>query len=971
MAIKTEAQAQAIARAIKEGKATGQARERGMALLRDFREKSQPSTTTELINAPAQGFNTAVGSAVGGFVDLANLLIKAADAGLEFAGVPEDAIIPSEKPFMGGAAIRENLAKTGIGYENYEDLPLDQQPIARGGEAAGLTATFAAPFFGAASRVNPAQVLAANTAPVGAARAVPETVRNLASTMVKDTAKQPGRMAAIEGVGAASAGVGRALAEASDPGNETLGMMAETFTPMATTLPLLRGTINVGQKIAGNFTEEGREQAAKKIIEKRLREGGFLEKDQKDLVDQLVKRETGEDGIERLTVREGIGSQTPAQATGNPVLTQLENTLVRDGNEQLRTAISTQTKKAADELNASINKLSKSSNPLLVREGQKLRINQFKANLDNRLNKAQERADTAVATILGKNSDDARNASEASRKILDGELKQARALEAQLWGKVDKNVNATTTNTMRAFKEFKGQLLPNEKVKTPLEGWVRDLMKRKKKSAEVKSNRGFAATAKNLGFEQPFTIKAKELFRARSRGLELARDARAQKDFSGAKKLQKLSDAVLDDLLQVTGDTAIVAREFSKDLNEKFNNPTIRNILDKDMDVSLEAASRGVSDTQRALNFAAMKRATQRSIETMENPKMTNTLDRMQKQFMQNAAAKTVNLQTGKIEPKALSNFIRDNAQTIKEVGLVRDLADVEQKVKLAGILEKTYKRGKILANEGESVAARLAYGKGTPDNPNNLHDAILHAKTSLNQEAALRDLVNAGRRGANPKEFEALQHAVFDDLIGSAKKTIKVKEGEFELISGANLENILNKKTGKNSYLDNLKKTGLITKAQADNLTDVLIPSSKQFEQVVQDPAQMSRVVTYGDGFMNLLARWSGSQVGAESVGGRGAPLMMAGAVSRQFQKMFDKVPMMNLQHTLTKAVQDPKFMAMLLTKPKKRVLQSGIKANLDDGIKEYIKAQSARAADTFTGGRVNAYLLQQGIIPSEDTSD
>ena len=953
MAIKTKAQAQAIARAIKEGKATGQARERGIALLRDYRVKSQPSTTTQLISTPAMGFNTAFGSVAGGAGDLANLLIKAAAAGLDFVGVPG---ADSPRLLPGSADVRRGLKAVNLGYENYEDLPLDQQALARGGEVAGTTTAFFTPFLRAASRVNPGAVLAAQSAPVGAARVVPETVRNLASRMVKDTAQQPGRMAAVEGVGALAAGAGRTLAEASDPGNETLGMMAETFTPMGATLPLLRGAGRAAQSVAGNFSEQGREQAASKILKDKLTKAGFLEDDQQALAKQLLADKS---------------SLTPAQATGNPVLTQLENTLVRDGDEKLKTAISTQTKKAADELNTSINKLSKSSNPLLVREGQKLRINQFKANLDNRLNKAQERADNAVATILGKNSDDARNASEASRKILDNELKQARALEAQLWGKVDKNVNATTTNTMRAFREFKGQLLPNEKVKTPLEGWVRDLMKRKKKSAEVKSTRGFAATAKNLGFEQPFTIKAKELFRARSRGLELARDARAKKDFSGAKKLQKLSDAVLDDLLQVTGDTAIVAREFSKDLNEKFNNQTIRNILDKEMDVSLEAASRGVSDTQRALNFAAMKRATQRSIETMENPKMTNTLDRMQKQFMQNAAAKTVNLQTGKIEPKALSNFIRDNAQTIKEVGLVRDLADVEQKVKLAGILEKTYKRGKILANEGESVAARLAYGKGTPDNPNNLHDAILHAKTSLNQEAALRDLVNAGRRGANPKEFEALQHAVFDDLIGSAKKTIKVKEGEFELISGANLENILNKKTGKNSYLDNLKKTGLITKAQADNLTDVLIPASKQFEQVVQDPAQMSRVVTYGDGFMNLLARWSGSQVGAESVGGRGAPLMMAGAVSRQFQKMFDKVPMMNLQHTLTKAVQDPKFMAMLLTKPKKRVLQSGIKANLDDGIKEYIKAQSARAADTFTGGRVNAYLLQQGIIPSEDTSD
>ena len=957
MAIKTKAQAQAIARAIKEGKATGQAKERAMALLRDYREKSQPSTTTELISAPAQGFNTMVGSTLGGVGDLGNLLIKAAAAGLDFVGVP-GADTPRLLP--GSADARRGLKAVNLGYENYEDLPLDQQALARGGEAAGLTATFAAPFFGAASRVNPAQVLAAQSAPVGAARAVPETVRNLASKMVKDTAQQPGRMAAVEGVGALSAGVGRTLAEASDPGNETLGMMAETFTPMGATLPLLRGAGRAAQNVAGNFSEQGREQAASKILKGKLTKAGFLEDDQQALAKQLLADKS---------------SLTPAQATGNPVLTQLENTLVRDGDEKLKTAISTQTKKAADELNTNINKLSKSSNPLLVREGQKLRINQFKANLDNKLNKAQERADTAVATILGKNSDDARNASEASRKILDSELKQARALEAQLWGKVDKNVKIPNLglSTIKKTDRIKAEMLPEEKLPAPIESFVNRLRKNQKVGQDVKPYYQRQSDLKPTPrpIKKPSPITAKELFRARSRALEMAREAKAKMKFGEARRMNEIADSMLDDLLQVTDDTAIVAREFSKDLNEKFNNQTIRNILNKETDVSLEAASRGVSDTQRALNFAAMKRATQRSIETMENPTMTNTLDRMQKQFMQNSAAKTVNAATGKIEPKALSNFIRDNAQTIKEVGLVKDLADVEQKVKLAGILEKTYKRGKLLAKEGESVASRLAFGKGTPDNPNNLHDAILHAKTSLNQEGALRDLVIAGKRGANPKEFEALQHAVFDDLINSAKKTVKLKEGEIELISGANLENILNKETGKNSYLDNLVKTNLITKAQADNLTKVLIPASKQFEQVIQDPAQMERVITYGDGIINLLARWSGSQVGAASVAGKGAPLMMAGAVSRKFQQLFDKIPMMNLQRTLTKAIQDKEFAAMLLTKPKKRVVQSGIKANLDDGVTKYIKDKGSQIVDTFTGKRINAYLLQQGLIDSEDTSE
>ena len=36
------------------------------------------------------------------------------------------------------------------------------------------------------------------------------------------------------------------------------------------------------------------------------------------------------------------------------------------------------------------------------------------------------------------------------------------------------------------------------------------------------------------------------------------------------KMADQISDAILDDLIQVTDETTVVAREFSKDLNERF-----------------------------------------------------------------------------------------------------------------------------------------------------------------------------------------------------------------------------------------------------------------------------------------------------------------------------------------------------------------------------------------------------------------
>ena len=186
MAIKTKAQAQAIARAIKEGKATGQAKERGMALLRDYREKSQPSSTIQLLSVPAQGFNTAFGSVAGGAGDLANLLIKAAAAGLDFVGMP-GADTPRLLP--GSADVRRGLQAVNLGYENYEDLPLDQQALARGGEVAGTATAFFTPFLRAASRVNPGAVLAANTCAGLTLLAAPKM--GAAIVVVKPTASPP------------------------------------------------------------------------------------------------------------------------------------------------------------------------------------------------------------------------------------------------------------------------------------------------------------------------------------------------------------------------------------------------------------------------------------------------------------------------------------------------------------------------------------------------------------------------------------------------------------------------------------------------------------------------------------------------------------------------------------------------------------------------------------------------------------
>ena len=156
-------------------------------------------------------------------------------------------------------------------------------------------------------------------------------------------------------------------------------------------------------------------------------------------------------------------------------------------------------------------------------------------------------------------------------------------------------------------------------------------------------------------------------------------------------------------------------------------------------------------------------------------------------------------------------------------------------------------------------------------------------------------------------------------------------------MISGNKLEQILNDTAGNKTLRQNLLDTGLITPEQSANLTKIA-KKAKVFEDAATDKRKLNTIITTGDGVINLLARWSGSQLGAKSVAGQGAPLMMAGAGSKAMQRILEKVPALKVQGVLTQAIQDPKFMAYLLQKSPKPQKQ----------------------LET----RINAYLLQAGLL-------
>ena len=859
--------------------------------------KARRSTDLQKAEAAAKGFNVGVLSDVLGLPVTAvkavadALTPEPSDLPKQFSqlagglgGVKTD--IDSDAPFGGSESIRRALTAGGMGYMDEQDLPKDQRALARGGRSAGQIVGAASPIFGAASRLSPAQLALQST-----------PSKSVVKEMVKSTARNPGSMAGKELASAVGAGQARMIAEDVAPGDEVKGTLAEVAGGVLSPIALATRPVGMAKRFANRFSPSGRERvASEKAIE-------ILKQQNPNITDDEIL------GIARQ-LRDAEGPGRTPQVTQNELarktFTAMDNKLIADASDEAKNAVLNQNKKTIDAFNRKIRKMQNSGNPEMVREAARLRLETFTKQMNKRVDDAESRAGEAVARILNKNSDDAVGASREARRILDGELKKARQKETQLWGEVDKSVKVfgPNLNTVKRAKKIKADMLPEEKLPKPIEAFITRIS----------------------GQQEP--ISAKELFTARSRALEMGREATAKNKFGQARRMNEIADAMLDDLMTVTDETAIVARDFSRKLNQRFNTDLIRGIRKVEPEVALETGIGKLgagSDTQRALNIQAMKRAT-------ESTEASEALARTQKSFIQSSTARIIDPQTGQISPRKLADLIKENPQTLREVDLLDDVSNMDQLVRLANVLQKTAKQGQAFAQK-RSIAGQIL----DEGNKGGLRNVIDNAFNSKYQAEAFRDLNNVVKRAKDPQAVEGLQHEIFDVLLSKAT----IKGGDLDgLISGKQLEDLLNSKVGDKTLRQNLLSSQLVTPNQMNEVTRVA-RMAKIFEDSVSDPAKLNDIMRTGDGLLNLFARVIGSKVGANSFLGQilgSSTLIAQSAFSKIAQKTIEKAPALKVQGVLTKAMQDPKFMAMLLEKNPRSPIQ--------------------------TQRRINAYLLQAGLL-------
>jgi hypothetical protein len=913
--VKNREDAAKIVKLIDSGQLSKEGTERAMVDLKEFHRLNKPSSALQQAEATAKGFNVGViAKTLGIPVDALSAVARGADYGLEALGVPEDFIeIPPD--FRGGSkSIARTLEAGGMGYTDLSDLPIDQRAFARGGQTVGEVTGMAAVPFAAARGLTPAQALIQKTLNYTPAN----TIKQVASEMVKSTARNPGKMATIEGTSALGAGAARTVSETLLPGNEVAGMLSELIGGVTGPAPGLRYAANKVKGIADTFLPSGRQRAAsEKTID-------ILKQQNPDITDEQIS------GIaKQLKDAEGPGrtAQITEDAGVRKTFTAMDNKLLADAGDEAKSAMMNQNKKTIDAFERKIRKLQNSGDPELVREAAQLRLDVFTNNMQTRVQNAEARMGEAVAKVLNKNSDDAVSASREARKIIDGELEKARQKETQLWGEVDKSVTIPNLGmgTIKRTDKIKAEMLPEEKLPAPIEAFVNRLRRNEKvgKDAEPYFQRQSDLQPTPRSIERPSPISAKDLFRARSRALEMGREAKAKMKFGEARRMNEIADAMLDDLMTVSDETTTVARKFSRELHERFNTKLIQGMQKVEPELALATGMGMANDTQRALNMQAMKRAT-------ESSEAKDALARLQKEFSQAGAAKVINPLTGKVKPGELATFIKKNPQTLREAGLINDVNNMNEKVRLAGVLQNTFQRGQAHIDK-KSLVSKIIDKDGTKGGLNAVIDRAFNSKF---QGEAFRDLTNMVKRAKSPDAMEGLRHAVFESLIQKSK----IKKGDLDgLISGKQLEQLLSSKVGDKTLRQNLLSSKLVTPEQLTQVSQVA-RKARIFEEAATDPAKLNQVLSSADGLIDVLARIGGSAMGSMTALAKNSGLVMSAAGSRIARKNIVNAPQLKIQGVLTKAMEDPKFMAMLL--------EMGPKA--------------PKQVNT----RINAYLLQAGLL-------
>lgn len=818
-------------------------------------------------------------------------------------------------PFGGSASIRRGLGNVAeffgmhpktFAYDSVQDLRPEDRPFAIGGEAIGGAAPFATlPFLarGAAAltQAGRAAQTARGTAPASQMGPVAEIV----DPIVRQAKRAPGITGLTETTSAVGAGMGGGAAQLVDPGNPYLRAAAEvvggTLSPAA--LALRTGTSALeGVKDAGRrLTGPGREQKAAEIVQGIIRDLGD---DPAQVARDITASIPAPGDVDSVLVGLPGKSATTGTLSNNRVLLAVERKLARD-NPQFAD-------RAAQGMEASLQSLRKraedlytADNPEDLRLAAQTRDRYFSQLLDTRVRNAQQKVSELQAQVASGSIADSVDISKRAHSILADALKDARKIEKSHWDKVEKDLPVTANNLFSRRNELYERLLPNETLPAPVDNFIRGL--------EVQN--------------EPIT--SGDLLRLRSRALSRSRDLRAQGEYGDAHFLDEIAEATLDDLNLVPGASAETARDFSRNLHDKFT----RTFGGEALRTAGTGARRIPPELMLDRGFmSGGAKGELRFRELNEAAGFGGRGEEMSSEisnYLAQAARQTMDGDT--VNPAKLQRFLQTNDEILQQYP---DLKSQLETVDSAQVAFRNAEKSRTMGTKAikQKAAFSLLAGDEAPS------AVIRRIFSGATPTKNYRDMANLAKR-SGPEATAGLRTATLESAMTAAQSP----KGD---LSFNTLRRLMTSpiKGAKNlpSRLEIMKKNGVMTEKQADQFEELLERAVK-IEDSLQDAATIDNLIPELGALTDFVVRVSGAKLASKGLAGGvgGESLIVAAAGSKAMRKMFDKVPNAKISDVLIEAAENPRFMVNLLKRP--------------------TSVRQARDLER----QINAYLINAGLTP------
>lgn len=479
---------------------------------------------------------------------------------------------------------------------------------------------------------------------------------------------------------------------------------------------------------------------------------------------------------------------TPAQVTGSPVLTLLENQVGKmGGSSQIDQESLARAKKGFEFIEQVTQALIAQGDPDSVRAAVQIRADAIGDLIQQSLIRANANAQNTAAR-LGQNSDfDVIGLNLKAQ--FDQIIKNANEQEARLWNEVPKDMTIPVEGLFDRVKEIQDKyFLTAEDFPANI---ATELKIIKGKIDEAAGADDASDMADIFGFKlspsfnptgDAGEVKVATLTKLRSRALDAAREAMRNGDRGKAKALGDLGNAILAQLDQVAegGDTAYdMARAFSRGKNDSLRRTFLGDIMARDRDggevlepsllagaifqggadataLRFRQIQDGAGFVQQELNRLNVPEGLRVPLDDIEfGPVNQASLDSALTQAVQLTAAKVIDPSTGRIKPQSAAQFREEYKVLLREFPqidtMLKDGKQFEDMVKLMdknkARFEKSLKAntalGKVLRYESPAVAIAEGLGSNRPVD-------------------SLEALIGTVKKAANPKYSGRLESEGF-----------------------------------------------------------------------------------------------------------------------------------------------------------------------------------------------------------------